>query len=276
MRPGPRCRTTRGCRQQFGAVALRPERSVNGTLGLAWRFAAHSSATVDLYQIRIRDRITPTGSLQSPLVSAFLTGQNITDIASVTFLTNALDTRSRGLDLVLSHETDLLGGTLRLSAAFNRNYLHEDGLRNSSAALARIDPSLSLSSPTVLVPLEYGSPATKLILGADWSDDRWGTHLAATRFGSMYAYSFDFSPPAVLNGYPVQRYEPAWAVDIEGHYNVGRDVTVAIGGTDVFNRYPDQTTAGGSYGGTFPYNYANPLGINGAYYYARLTLRFGR
>jgi len=129
----------------------------------------------------------------------------------------------------------------------------------------------------VLVPLEYGSPATKLILGADWSGDRWGTHVEATRYGRMAAFSFD-SNTTPLNGFPgyfVQVYEPAWSVDLEARCNVGRDFTVAVGGSDVFNRYPDQTTAGGSYGGTFPYNYANPVGINGAYYYARLTLRFG-
>ena len=263
--------------QQFGAVPLKPERSVNATLGLAWRFATRTSATVDFYQIRIRDRITPTGSLQSAAVSAFLASQNITDIASVTFLTNALDTTTRGLDLVLSHERDLLGGALRLSAAFNRNYLHEDGLRNTSAALALIDPSLTLANPAVLVPLEYGSPGTKLILGADWSNDRWGAHVAATRYGRMAAFSFD-SNTTPLNGFPgsfAQIYQPAWAADLEGHYNVGKELTVTVGGTDVFNRYPDQTTAGGSYGGTFPFNYANPLGSNGAYYYARLTLRFG-
>ena len=263
--------------QQFGAVPLGPERSVNASLGLAWRVAPRSSMTADVYQIRLRDRITPTGSLQSTMVSTYLANHGITDIASVTFLTNALDTTSRGLDLVLSHELDLFGGALRLSAAFNRNYLHEDGLRNSSAALALIDPSLTLANPTVLVPLEYGSPGTKLILTADWSSERWGGRIAATRYGRMAAFSFD-SNTTPLNGFPgsfVQIYQPAWGVDLEGHYNVGRTFTVTIGGTDVFNRYPDQTAAGSNYGGTFPYNFANPLGSNGAYYYARLTLRFG-
>jgi iron complex outermembrane recepter protein len=91
----------------------------------------------------------------------------------------------------------------------------------------------------------------------------------------MYTLSYDANAP-LLNGYPVQRYEPAWAIDLEGHVNLGTTVTLAIGGTDVFNRYPDVTTPGNSYGGSFPYNYANPLGINGAYYYMHLTVRFGK
>jgi hypothetical protein len=53
-------------------------------------------------------------------------------------------------------------------------------------------------------------------------------------------------------------------------------VTLTLGGTDVFNRYPDQTTAGGSFGGALPYNFAHPLGINGAYYYTSLSVVLGR
>ena len=39
---------------------------------------------------------------------------------------------------------------------------------------------------------------------------------------------------------------------------------------------PDQTTAGSNFGGAFPYNFAHALGINGAYYYATLSVGFGR
>jgi iron complex outermembrane receptor protein len=50
---------------------------------------------------------------------------------------------------------------------------------------------------------------------------------------------------------------------------------LAIGGTDIFNRYPDQTTPDGAYYGALPYNYANPVGINGAFYYVRPSVKFG-
>ena len=75
-------------------------------------------------------------------------------------------------------------------------------------------------------------------------------------------------------GSNVQRYAPAWSIDLEGRVTLVRNVTLSIGGTDVFNRYPDQTTAGGSYYGAFPYNFAYPLGLNGAYYYANLGIAF--
>ena len=242
----------------LGGKPLKPERAVNTTAGVSYRMTPHSSATLDLYQVRIRDRITPTGSL-------YLDPPTI-DTASVTFLTNGLDTTTRGLDLVLSHDATVAGGELKLTAAFNRNYLRVDNANSSSAAIL---------DGTVLVPLEGGSPSTKLILSSDWSNDGWGAHLQATRYGTMYAFSYD-SNAVSYNGNPAQKYSPAWGIDLEGRVNLGTLLTLAVGGTDAFNRYPDRTLPGATYGGAFPYNYANPLGINGAYYYVRASYRFGR
>lgn len=247
--------------QANGGLSLKPEKSVNATAGIAWRHASGLSATLDLYQIRLTDRITPTG--QVPVADP----SNPT-LGAVTFLTNGLDTTTRGLDLVASDTLQLAAGTLRLSAAFNRNYLHVDGLRNALAAPGN-------QNQTVLIPLEYGSPATKLVLGADWNTQRFGIHVAPVRYGDLYAFTYDSALPT-LNGANVQRYGSAWTVDAEAHVEVTPQWTVSIGGTDLFNRYPDQTTPGGTYYGSFPYNYVHPIGINGTYYYARIALKVGR
>ncbi|MBS0377968.1 MAG: TonB-dependent receptor [Proteobacteria bacterium] len=243
-----------------GGIALRPEKSVNTTVGLAWRAPWGISTTLDLYQIRIRDRIVPTGQIPT-------FDPTYPNIAAVSFLTNGLDTTTRGLDLVVSQSTQVAGGSLKLSASFNRNYLHQDALRNALADNANVNAA-------VLIPLEYGSPSTKLILAADWSNARWGVTLQPIHYGTLYAFSYDSSLP-VIQGANVQKYDPAWTVNAEAHLSIVDGIRVAVGGTDVFNRYPDRTTPGGSYYGALPYNFANPIGINGAFYYARLTVSFG-
>ena len=85
----------------------------------------------------------------------------------------------------------------------------------------------------------------------------------------MYAFSYDSTLPT-LNGANVQKYG---RLDLQrrGALQAGAQPDLAFGGTDIFNRYPDQTTPGGSYYGAFPYNYANPVGINGAFYYVRAS-----
>ncbi|MBS0364684.1 MAG: TonB-dependent receptor [Proteobacteria bacterium] len=241
--------------QLLGAQPLNPERSVNITAGLAWRSPARTFATVDLYQVRITDRIVPSTQLSVPV--------GYPDIASVQFLTNTLDTTTRGLDLVAGQELSLGAGTLKLTAAFNRNYLHQDRERNPNVAGGQ-----------VLVPLEYGSPATKLVLSGDWSWERWGARAQANRFGTVYAFSFDSNLPTI-NGWNVQRYDPLWSFDLEGRVKLGHGLQFVAGGTDVFNRYPARTTFDGSYGGAFPYNFVHPLGINGAYYYLNLSFTTG-
>lgn len=249
--------------QLLGARSLKPEKSVNLSAGLAWRAPTRTYATLDVYQVRITDRITPTAQLSTADQTQYLVDHGLTDIASVQYLTNALDTTTRGLDVVAGQELDLWHGTLKLTGAFNRNYLHEDRER---------DPALL--SGNVLVPLEYGSPSTKLVLTSDWGNERWGARLQATRFGTVYAFSFDSGLPTI-NGWNVQKYDAAWSIDIEGRVQVVPGLQLSLGGTNVFNRYPDRTTPAGDYGGAFPYNYANPLGINGAYYYASLVYTFG-
>lgn len=241
-----------------GGQALKPEKSVNYTAGLAWRGPANTTATLDLYQIRIENRITPTGQIgvDSPAAP---------DIAAIQFLTNGLDTTTRGMDFVVSHTQVIAGGDLKLSSAFNRNYLRQDSLSGALATSSNVNE-------VVLIPLEFGSPSTKWILTADWSNQTFGASVQPIRYGSMYAFSYDESLPT-LYGANVQKYSPAWTVNAEAHYNVTRQVTASVGGTDLFNRYPDQTTPGGSYYGAFPYNYANPVGINGAYYYLHVSVK---
>jgi len=245
--------------QANGGVALKPEKSVNYTTGLAWRGGSGSEATLDLYQIKLTDRITPTGQfgVSSP--------QDPT-LAAVTFLTNGLDTTTRGLDAVVSHHERIGGGELKVSGALNRNYNHQDGLRGALT-------TQGVNAP-VVIPLLYGSPSTKLVLNIDWSNVQWGAFVKPIRYGRLYAFTYDSNEPA-FDGANAQRYGNAWTVDAEAHFNPTTMSTLAIGGSNIFNRYPDQTTPGGTYGGSFPYNFINPVGLNGAYYYVRLSIKLG-
>eukprot|EP01034_Spumella_vulgaris_P043881 gene43881-54525_t len=181
----------------FGAQQLKPEKSTNLSLGLAWRPASATSVTLDAYRIRIRDRITRSSDLQSEAVTAYLAAQGRQDIQSVAFLANLLDTSTRGVDAVLHHELAAAGGKLNLSAALNVNKTTLESVRRSSDALARIDPALSLLADTSLFRIRNASPKSKLILGADWQAGAWGVQAKATRFGALKDFVFDDEAPLV-------------------------------------------------------------------------------
>ncbi|MRV72953.1 TonB-dependent receptor [Duganella sp. FT92W] len=259
----------------FGAQPLKPEKSDNLSLGFAWRATPATSLSVDAYRIRLRDRITRTSDLQSDAVNAYLGTQDRTDIGSVAFLANLLDTTTRGIDAVLNHELKAAGGTLNLSAALNVNKTRLDQARTSSTELAKIDPALSLLTDGGLFRLKHASPKNKLVLGADWQGGAVGVQARATRFGALQDFVYDSEAP-VVEGVNAQYFGPVWTVDLEAQYKVTKQWTVAVGGNNLFDRYPDRVrqTNAATYGGALPYNFINPVGINGAYFYGKLTYTF--
>ena len=257
----------------FGARTLKPELSTNLSLGTAWKASGTTTFSADAYRIRIRNRITRSSDLQSDAVSAYLDSVGRTDIESVAFLTNALDTTTQGIDLVANHGEELAAGTLNLGAALNFNDTKIDRVRNSSAALAAIDPTLTLLTPESLLVIKRGSPKNKLVFSADWSSSTWGAVARVTRYGAVYDQSFDSSAPTV-DGASAQRFGANWSTDLEVSYHFTPKVSLAIGGNNVFDRYPDRTYAGSTLGGALPYDYIAPIGINGAFYYGRLAVTF--
>lgn len=253
--------------RQFGATDLKPEEARNLSLGAAAKLGGSSLLSVDVYRIRIKDRIARTSDLNSDAVSAYLASQGRSDIASVGFLTNAVDTTTTGMDIVLTGELPVAGGTLGLSGALNLNHTKLDAVRNGSARLSAIDPALSLFDEKTLFDLTHGSPRTKLILGADWTGGAWGASAKATRYGPVQVMSFDPSVGAI-------RYGANWSVDLEAQYKLTKQLTLSLGGTNIFDKYPGRRPGSDDLFGHLPYDYTVPIGFNGAYCYARMDYRF--
>ena len=259
----------------FGAQDLKPEKSTNLSLGMAWRPQRNTSVSLDAYRIKIRDRITRTSDLQSDAVTAYLESIGRSDIQSVAFLANLLDTSTTGLDMVVNHDLPLAGGKLDLNAALNLNKTRLDQVHQSSAALAKIDSSLSLLTDANLFRIRNASPTSKLTLSADWQSANWGLQARATRFGALKDFSYDSDAP-MIDGVNAQTFAAVWSVDLEAQYKLSKQLTLAVGADNVLDTYPQRVreTNNATYGGALPYNFINPIGVNGAYYYARVRYTF--
>jgi outer membrane receptor protein involved in Fe transport len=95
-----------------GVDGLKPEKSTNLSLGLVLNPAKDVAITLDVYQIKIRDRIVGSGALygsggsvNSPAVTAAIKANgNVLDSTvsqtGINIFSNAVDTRSRGLEFV--------------------------------------------------------------------------------------------------------------------------------------------------------------------------------
>ena len=58
-------------------------------------------------------------------------------------------------------------------------------------------------------------------------------------------------------------------VDLEAGYRFSQRVTLAVGGTNVFNHYPDENPGARAGVGNL-YSQYTPFGFNGAFWYGRI------
>jgi iron complex outermembrane receptor protein len=87
----------------FGAPSLQAERSVNGSFGATATIMNNIRLTVDAYWIQIRNRIVLSGAFDRRAnreVDSLLSRYR--DVDRVQFFVNAINTTTRGLDVVLN------------------------------------------------------------------------------------------------------------------------------------------------------------------------------
>ncbi len=240
----------------LGAQDLKAETSRNASVGLSWQPGKTWSTTLDAYAIRVKHRITLSQRIsRDGLADELLAKFGVAGIDGVNFFTNALDTRTRGADLVTQWRGAALGGDLRLgwTASFNRTTVRGgDGV-----GLEEINT------------LTDASPRQRHILTAQWQGGQWGLTGRLTRHGRTTRV-FDFG-----DGYvPTQTYAAVWQLDLEAQVQLTRALALDFGAVNATDRYPTRSSADISYYGNFPYDVLSPIGFNGAYYYARARLSF--
>ena len=106
--------------QILGAKPLRPETSRNRSVGLVIDVPRFPVVTADYYAIDVADRIVPSGELTDPSVTKLFEQNGLRGIAGGRYYTNAVDTKTRGVDVIATHAI-LFGsaGLLRLTGGYN-------------------------------------------------------------------------------------------------------------------------------------------------------------
>lgn len=222
-----------------GALPLKEEESDNISVGIVFDTGEQFSITVDYFNVDIDDRIS--------LV------QGSTD--NVTFLTNLVDTETDGVDVTAQGALDIGGGEFFWTAAYNTS---DTEVKNPSVI-----------GEEELNVLETAAPEDKIILSGRWDLERLGLTLRGTRFGET-TRDFDFG-----GGFPdAQTYDAVWSIDLDLSFKVNDAWTVAIGGDNVTDEYPDLSSDDINFFGHLPYDVLSGIGMNGAYWYARTSYNF--
>lgn len=259
--------------QAFGIAPLKQETSRSGSIGLVLRPAANLSVTADAYQTRISDRIVFSSKIvpeTGPCVTAAACPiRAILDplhVGQVQFFTNAVGTRTRGLDIAVEHTTRNAGSTLVLSGqlGFNQTKVTE---RNSQSTLLT---GAQLFDDAQVTLLERGQPRQHHVLTADYAFGAWGVNLRENYYGPVQGQGF--TAPFI------QTWEGKWLTDLGLRYNVTSKISIAAGIDNLFDTYPTDWDRVGA--APFPQmGFTHcwetcPFGINGRTMYARADIRF--
>lgn len=248
----------------LGAKPLDAETSSNLSAGMTVRTNVGLTFTADLFQIDVDDRITLSERIDCQMAPVPLPVQAqcaLANITSVNFFTNAVDTRTRGIDIVANYKTGLFKGDLNLSAAYN---YAETTIRdiNTTGVINVIDVEERNT-------LTDAAPKSKLILTADWRDSDFNALVRATNYGSTKRV-FNFG-----GGFePEQTYGREWQLDVEAGYQITDNIGVYAGASNLLDEYPDLSDGLINFFDNLPYDVISPVGMNGRYVYAGTKVKF--
>jgi iron complex outermembrane receptor protein len=252
--------------QALGARELTAETSRNFSVGVAATPAQQFTLTADFYYIAVNDRIVLTGFLDTPEVVAILQGIG-SRAEAAQYFTNAIDTRTSGLDVTGNYRMGVLAGTVDLSGAFNMTRTRIPNENNIP-----LPPELQGTGEELVARYDEGGllamtkerPDWRGTLTANYSSNSWSGLLRYSYYGkytsSLYSYSGD----------DVQTYSGKGLTDVELGYTF-RGQRLAIGARNVFDVYPDRMSSSNGFD-IFPFPPASPFGYNGRWVYTRLEL----
>ena len=268
----------------LGVRPLQPEASTNYSAGFVAHPFDNMSVTLDAYSISLRNRIVGTGTLfgsggasNAPIVTtAILAHGNALDPTvtqtGVALFVNGISTLTQGIDLSVNYLTDFGDlGSVNWTLAGNYN---DTSISKTIPTPALLAPQ-TLFSRTATSLLTRASPKEKIGLSALWSLDEWTVNLRETLYGPTSVFN---SP----NGgqYFLNEVHTTAITDVEIDYHWLQSWTIAFGANNLTDERPDSrllisptqladssNVVGAPLG-------ISPFGINGGFYYTRISFNF--
>lgn len=277
----------------LGIPKLKQETSQSFTVGSTIQISNAFELTVDAYQIDIDDRIVLTNNFNdggNANLKAQLAAANAT---TANFFSNAVDTRSRGIEGVLSYNTKF-GRTQSLRAVLAGTFIQNkvkkgaDGkpIIHASDILVQTNQVNTYFNREDLSRFEIASPRNKQSLTINYKLGKFGAMLRGVRFGEV-TYWDPTIDPNKPDAWPVnaltgqketldQTFGAKLVTDIALSYDVVKGIGLTIGANNVLDVYQDKHTHSGNVSsGRFVYSRrVQQMGFNGRYLFARINFSF--
>lgn len=243
-----------------GIPQLNEEKSVNGSAGFTYN-TGKFTATVDGYYVKVKDRIVLTGYFTNTEIPNLPS-----DVEQAQFFANALDTSTKGIDVILNYSENIVAGKLNVTLAGNYNEMKISKI-NTPSSLAGLE-SIFLSEREKAFILA-SAPKTKFNLNLNYKINKLTTNLQLVRFDKIrligYGGDTDY-----------QDYGAKVTTDLSFGYEFSNKFSWVLGGKNIFNRYPTLQYAHVSDGNTESGGIFDPvqMGFSGRQVYTMITYNF--
>jgi len=234
----------------LGAKPLTPEKSRTLTAGLTFQSDFGLTGSIDVYQIKLRDRF---GQSRTFAVPADL--PNPQRFTAVTYFTNDFDTRTRGVDVVLAYAREVGPGKADISLAYNYN---QTKVTSGTSA--------SIGNETQRVLFEDRLPKHNGTASLGYTIGRFGLQGRARYHGAWTDVSGN------VTGEVFQRFGSMVMFDLSASLQLNDHLSIRAGAENIFDTYPDEATNQAVRGLIYSRN--APYDTDGGQYYVRLGINF--
>ncbi len=239
----------------IGLPALKQETSLNYNVGFTAKPFKNFVLTVDGYLINIKNRIVITSSIKDDRITAL-------GVESGRFFTNAIDTRTKGLDVVANYTAIFSKRSkldISLASNFNKTSITKFHFPASLNSLKQDD----YFGPDQQSLIETNNPASKHTLSLNLGAGKFNLLVRNIYWGEVTRNGFPFGV--------VQKHKAKVTTDVAASYKILPSLSFSVGANNIFDVFPDKQAYDNSYFGVFKYAPVQ-MGVLGAFYYARLNL----
>jgi iron complex outermembrane receptor protein len=248
--------------KEVGIPQLKEETSNNYSIGFVAKVAKKFTLTVDAYQIKVKDRIVLTGLFDTgdDKIGSILEGLNV---GAAQFFTNAVDTKTTGVDVIATYNTTLGEGKLNITLAGNVNDMKVLAINTTPLLAGKEETYFGVRERYFLLA---SAPDHKANLSVDYTINKFNLFARFSRFSGLKLIDFNFDETAP------DIYKPRHTLDLTLGFKVSDNFNFAIGGANILDTYPSIQDPGlTETGGMWD---AVQMGHGGAFYFAKVGVMF--
>jgi iron complex outermembrane receptor protein len=250
----------------FGIEPLKEETAQNFAGGFTFKKSGFT-ATIDGYMISVKDRIILTDIFDA-------TALNV-GAEAAQFFANGVDTKTTGIDIVLSYKHYLSNGTSSITAGVAGNFNKTEIEKINSGDLNEF----TFFGPFSQAYLQAAAPDHKFGFNFMYSSSRFHAMANYTFFSQVILQDFQWVDTPATNQEEADAlfevasdvYEAAGSLDLSVGYDITNGLNFTLGGSNLLNTYPTQQYDGWTDQGGF--NDSVQMGSDGMYLFGKITFK---